>query len=114
MNENYTWLNVMAQEQDPDSILQFYRKAIALRKSLPCVRHGNYTEYQKTSKNLYLYSRDDGSQKILVVCSFSEENVMFKTPKDFDLSTAKLVLQNYPEPRKAVLMPYECRVYLWE
>ena len=114
VNPNYTWLNVMAQEQDPDSILHFYRKAIALRKALSCVRHGNYKEHQKTSRELYLYSRDDGSQKILVVCSFSRENTIFRAPRDFDLSKARLVLQNYAEPRKAVLKPYECRVYLWE
>ena len=114
VNENYTWLNVMQQEQDSDSILNFYRKAIALRKSLSCVRYGDYREHQKASADLYVYSRDDGKQKILVVCSFASKNVLFRTPKGFDLSAAKLVLQNYAEPRKAVLQPYECRVYLWE
>jgi len=114
VNENYTWLNVMAQEQDPDSILNFYRKAIALRKSLPVVRYGSYTEHQKASKDLYIYSRETENQKLLVVCSFSKDKTVFKSPKGFDLSRAKLVLQNYSDPRKAVLMPYECRVYLWE
>ena len=114
VNENYTWLNVMQQEQDPDSILNFYRKAIALRKSLPVVRHGSYTEHQKASKDLYVYSRETENQKLLVVCSFSKDKTVFKSPKGFDLSRAKLVLQNYSDPRKAVLMPYECRVYLWE
>ena len=114
VNENYTWLNVMEQEQDADSILNFYRKAIALRKSLPVVRHGTYTEHRKSSGDHYIYSREGEGQKLLVVCSFSEEKTVFKPLKGFDLSTAKLVLQNYDEPRKAVLMPYECRVYLWE
>ena len=114
VNENYTWLNVMQQEQDPDSILNFYRKAIALRKSLPVVRHGSYTEHQKASKDLYVYSRETENQKLLVVCSFSKDKTVFKSPKGFDLSRAKLVLRNYSDPRKAVLMPYECRVYLWE
>ena len=114
VNENYTWLNVMEQEQDPDSILNFYRKAIALRKSLPVVKTGKYTEHQKASRSLYVYSREDAAQKLLVVCSFSKEQTIFRVPGGFDLSTARLVLQNYPTPRKAVLMPYECRVYLWE
>ena len=73
-----------------------------------------YQEHQKQSKDLYIYSRDDGTQKLLVVCSFSKEKTVFKAPKSFDLERANLVLQNYDAPRKAVLMPYECRVYLWE
>ena len=47
-------------------------------------------------------------------CSFSESKTVYKAPKGFDLSAAKLVLQNYADVRKAILMPYECRVYLWE
>ena len=114
VNPNYPRVNAAAQEDDPDSILHFYRKAIALRKSLPVVRHGRYREHWKASGQLYVYSRDDGRQRLLVVCSFSDSKVLFHAPKGFDLGRAKLILQNYPEPRKAVLQPYETRVYLWE
>ncbi len=114
VNPNYPRINAAAQEDDPDSILHFYRKAIALRKSLPVVRHGRYQEHRKASGQLYVYSRDDGRQRLLVVCSFSDSKVLFHAPKGFDLGKAKLILQNYPEPRKAVLQPYEARVYLWE
>ena len=113
VNPNYTWLNVMEQEQDPDSILNFYRKAIALRKSLPVVRHGAYTEYDKASNKLYVYSRKMDGQKLLVVCSFCKEQTIFRAPRGFDMSKAELVLCNYETTRKAVLQPYETRVYLW-
>ena len=49
VNENYTRINVADQEKDPDSILNFYRKAIHLRKSLSCVRHGTYKEHRRLS-----------------------------------------------------------------
>ena len=114
VNPNYTKINAMEQEQDPDSILNFYRKAIALRKSLPVVRYGIYKEHCKASSQLYVYSRDDGNQKLLVVCSFYKDQTVFRAPKSFDMSTAELVLGNYDDPRKAVLQPYECRVYLWK
>ena len=113
MNENYVDVNVAAQEQDEDSVLNFYRKAIALRKELSCVRHGNYLEHNKLSSSLYTYSREDDKQKILVVCSFTEKEVPFQAPKDFDLTKAELILQNYPNPKDGTMMPYETRVYLW-
>ena len=112
VNENYTEVNVATQEQNPDSILNFYRKTIKLRKELSCVRHGNYTEYNKLSSKLYVYTREDDKQKILVVCSYSDSLVEFKAPEGFDLSKSELILNNYEGTATSVLKPYETRVYL--
>ena len=112
VNENYPQINVAQQEEDPDSVLNFYRKAIALRKELSCVKNGNYTEYNKLSSSLYTYSREDETQKILVVCSYTEKEVAFKAPKGFDVGSAQLILQNYPTTGDT-MKPYEVRVYLW-
>ena len=114
VNQNYSEINVAAQEADPDSLLNFYRKAIALRKKLSCVRYGDYKEYRKRSGKLYVYSRQDPRQKILVVCSFSKKKVRFRAPKYFYTDTAELALCNYPDPDPKTLQPYECRVYLWK
>ena len=113
VNENYVDVNVAAQEEDADSVLNFYRKAVALRKELSCVRNGSYIEYDKLSSSLYTYSREDEKQKILVVCSFTEKEVPFRAPKGFDLTKAKLALHNYPAADCAVMKPYEASVYLW-
>ena len=51
-NENYTEVNVAAQEKEEDSVLNFYRKAIKLRKELSAVRNGVYTEYGKNSSKI--------------------------------------------------------------
>lgn len=114
VNDNYKEVNVAMQEQDADSVLNFYRKVIKLRKELSCVRHGNYTEYNKYSSKLYVYAREDEKQKILVVCSYSEAMEEFKAPAGFDLRKADLILNNYDGAATSVLKPYETRVYLWQ
>ncbi|MGN0976668.1 MAG: alpha-amylase family glycosyl hydrolase, partial [Faecousia sp.] len=114
VNENYKQINVAAQERDPDSVLNFYRKAIHLRKSLFCVRHGEYREHFPHSGKVYMYSMTSETEKIMVVCSFSETQLRYRTPKGFDLNTAELVLGNYAKPIKNTLHPYECKVYLWK
>ena len=113
VNENYKDINVAQQENDPDSILNFYRKAIGLRKSLKVVREGVYKEHFPTSGKQYIYSRTMAGQKLLVLCSFCGKDTKLRIPKGFDLSKAKLILQNYPDAGSG-LRPYECRVYLWE
>jgi len=113
VNENYPQINVAQQEEDLDSILQFYRKAIALRKSLSVVRDGVYKEHFPLSRKLYVYSRVMKGQKLLVICSFSDRAEKMKVPAGFDLAKAKLILQNV-ENTSSTLLPYESRVYLWE
>ena len=114
VNKNYTWLNAAQQEEDPDSILNFYRKAVALRKKLSCVRHGVYKEHFHSSDKFYMYSMEDAHQKILVVCSFSQRDVKFPTPIGFDMDASQLILSNVTAPNRNVLKPYECKVYLWK
>ena len=113
VNPNYKTINVEQQEHDPDSILNFYRKAIKLRKELKVVRHGSYREYFAPDPKLYCYSRELPNQKLLVLCSFADKPAYLRIPKGFDLSAAKLILHNYPSPCATALRPYETRVYLW-
>lgn len=114
VNPNYQQINVAAQEKDPNSLLNFYRKAIHLRKSLPVVRHGIYREHFAASSKLYVYTREMEGQKLLVVCSFSKKPTKMRIPRGCKLENAKLILQNYEDAASATLQPYECRVYLWE
>lgn len=114
VNENYSEINVRQQEEDSDSILNFYRRAIALRKRLQVVRDGEYREYFRSSAKLYCYSRETPAQRLLVLCSFSERCQRLRVPSGFELKRGELALQNYADPQPDTLKPYECRVYLWE
>ena len=113
VNQNYKEINVAQQEADPDSILNFYKKAIALRKRLKVVRYGNYRELYRYSNKLYVYAREMEGEKILVVCSFSDKPHIFPAPTGFDFNEGLLVLNNYKEVDHHLLKPYEARVYLW-
>ena len=113
VNQNYKQINAAKQDADPNSLLNFYRKAIALRKSLNVVKNGTYKDHFFMSSKRYVYSRDDGKQKLLVMCSFSKKELPVRVPTGFDLNKAKLVLQSYPDAWEK-LQPYEARVYLWE
>ncbi len=118
VNENYPEINVEAAEKDPQSLLNFYRKAVALRKSLSVVRYGAYREIGHLSGSVYAYERfmDDGTgDRLLVIASFSEKEKNFRIPKRFGLSRPELLLGSYedrktPAGRKLRLRPYEALV----
>ena len=113
VNQNYPEINVEKQNTDPNSVLNFYRKAISLRKSLPVVKEGIYKEHFHSHPKQYIYSREMEGQKLLVVCAFSDKSQKMKLPKGFDLTTAECILHNYPRCNSSILRPYETRVYLW-
>ena len=117
VNENYTEINVEAEEQDPDSILNFYKKAVRLRKNLKVVADGTFREYDHASPHFYVYERANEDQRLLVVCSFSDKPRRWKAPKGLDLTQGRLLLSNYGglKVRKGLveLRPYETAVVLF-
>ena len=118
VNPNYKEINVEAAENDPDSILNFYRKLIKFRKENELVIYGSYKEHLKNSKNLYVYERNYEGQKLLVICSFTHKAVNFTAPSGFDLSKGECVLSNYKDTSVSangfITKPYETRVYLFK
>ena len=113
INENYKDINVADQEKDENSVLNFYRRAIKLRKDLSSVKNGNYKEHGKMSSSFYTYSREDDREKLLIVCSFTEKTKKWSVPSGFDLASAELLLSNYDRLDGTTLKPYETRVYRW-
>ena len=57
VNPNYTDINVEQQQQDPNSILSFYKQLIALRKSHESLVVGRYQLLLPNDPNIYAYQR---------------------------------------------------------
>ena len=113
--DNYKEVNVEAAENDPDSILHFYRKLIKFKKENKVAIYGKYKEYYPNSSSLYVYERVLNNEKLLVICSFKENSVKFKAPAGYDLSKGELIFNNYNDNKIVnngfVTKPYEVRVY---
>lgn len=118
VNPNYKEINVAAQENDPDSILNHYRALIKFKKENDVAIWGDYKEHYKNSDKLYVYERNYNGKRLLVINSFTEENVAFEAPKGFDLEKGTPLLCNYKNPTVQgngfKTRPYETRVYYFE
>ena len=117
VNLNYPEINVSAQEDDPDSLLNFYREAVRLRRELPVVRYGEFRQYYPLSNKLFVYERRSKAQRLLVICSYTKESVKFQAPKGYDLKKGQLLLHSHGDAVKNngfVTQPYESRVYLFQ
>ena len=117
VNENYREINVRAQENDPHSLLNFYRRLIRFRKNSPIVNYGTYREYMPGDKNFYVYERELDGEKLLVICRFGVDSVRFEAPEGYTLDKGELLFSNYENAfvisNGFTAKPYELRVYLF-
>lgn len=117
VNGNYHTINAAAEERDPDSILNFYRALIRFKKESPIAIYGSYRELMPESKKLYVYERKYKGERLLVVCSFTNDLVRFEPGDEFELEKGELVLANYEHnfviANGFTTRPYELRVYLF-
>ena len=115
VNPNYIFINAEAEQKNENSILNYYKKLLRFRKENDIVKYGDF-KLLKTNKNIFAYIRNYDGKKMLVFCSFSENEMTFRAPEEFRLCDAQLVLSNYesnPVIHNGFLTkPYETRVYL--
>ena len=81
VNPLFKDVNVEAQEQDPDSVLNYYRKLVALRKSDELKEVFTYGEFLPEYENvdgIMAFYRKDESKCILVAANFGKDAATIK------------------------------------
>ena len=87
VNPLFKDVNVEAQEQDPDSVLNYYRKLIALRKSDELKEVFTYGEFLPEYENVdgvMAFYRKDESKCILVAANFGKDAATIKLKSEIE------------------------------
>lgn len=82
-NPNYHWLNIKEQMGRKDSVLEFYRNLIALRKDPEyedSLIYGTCIPYAQEQENLMAYFRKGEKQTVLVIGNFQAQPQQVKLP----------------------------------
>jgi len=96
--KNYSEINVETQQQDPDSILNYYKKLLKLRRNSPykkLIIYGDYQQLAPKHPYIYAYIRQLEERKILVLCNFFEKVINFNLP---EFTVKKIIISNYKDP----------------
>ena len=91
VNPNYREVNVRAEEADPCGILAFYRKCLALRKNTPALLWGEYREHYPLDGHVYTYERSYEGERWLILCSFSDQPVAARIPKEWRTAVERVL-----------------------
>ena len=104
--ENCRTINVESEEDDPDSILNHYRKLVKLRREYPIIADGSVRFLETGSDKVIAYERSLDGERLTVVSSFSGGEETIDATLAETLQAGSVLIGNYAE-RRDVLRPYE-------
>lgn len=105
VNKNYLEINAEAEMAEKDSVYNYYKKLIRLRKENEIMVHGRFNPLLEEDDHIYAYERLWEGEKIVVACNFTKEVQacdLFRGLED-----GKELISNYKEHKTGVLQPYE-------
>ena len=110
VHQNYTSLNVAAQENEPDSVLHYFRKMVQLRKNNETLIYGAFDIVDESNAHLFAYTRTLNNEQYLVVLNFSATPALLHT--DMEVSNSNILISNYATPcHNKVYEPYAAVIY---
>lgn len=102
VNPNFTAINVEQQLGQADSVLEFYRALIQLRKANKALVYGKYEDIYLASDELAGYLRIADGETWVVLANLSDAQVQIDSKYD-----GEIVLGNLQTHAKGTLQPYE-------
>lgn len=110
VSDNFEKIYVKKQKQDRDSILEFYKKLIMLRKEKEVIARGNIEFMEVENAGVLAYTRCLDKQKLLVCCNFRDVESQMEFTQEW--KSGRKILGNYEENHKnnykvLTLRPYE-------
>ena len=114
VNSNYPKVNAKQEVSDPDSVFSYYKKLIRLRHENEIIVYGDYELLAPEDEALFIYTRMLGTQRLMVLCNFTEKEVSIPAEvTEQILADAQLLIGNYSKQKEEMLQAYEARVYAY-
>ncbi len=111
INPNYTSINAASQVDKEDSVFNYYKTLIGLRKEYPVFVDGKFELLAAEDSQVFAYTRKTEEAELLVICNFYGNEV--KCPVEKDWNEYRLLLTNDKDNQDmSVLKPYEARMYM--
>ena len=109
VNGNYPDVNAADEMKDPDSVFNYYKKLIALRREHLIIVYGSYIPMLNDDANVYAYRRELDGETLTVCCNWTDRTVPCSL---IDEAGGEELISNYRFHKPGLLQPYEARAVL--
>ncbi|KPG87781.1 glycoside hydrolase family 13 protein [Staphylococcus hominis] len=93
VNPNYKTINVAQQSEDSDSVLNFYKRLIKLKKSDDIYTYGEFNLIDDANENIFAYTRKLNNKTVLVAGNLTDHVASLNLP--FEVEASQIKLHNY-------------------
>ena len=93
VNPNYKTINVAQQSEDSDSVLNFYKRLIKLKKSDDIYTYGEFNLIDDANENIFAYTRTLNNKTVLVAGNLTDHVASLNLP--FEVEASQIKLHNY-------------------
>ena len=93
-------ITVEAQQKDEDSVLTFYKKLIAMRKTYPVIAKGEISFLEPGTDMVLAYQRTFGEQKMAVFCNWFGKQQKVNVSEEW--KNAQILLENYKDSEHGI------------
>jgi alpha-glucosidase len=113
LNADYRQRNVAAQQADPNSVLNFYKQLLRLRRASPALRRGQFVRLLRRPVEVLAYLRQSPEQTMLVALNFFGWPMNVKLDERLPGTSWQLRLSSVPgqhrrvQGRHLTLAPFE-------
>ena len=94
VHPDYMNRNVLAQRNDPGSLLNFYKLLIQIRRSTPAFQRGSFELIQGVPKHILAFIRSNENQKILILLNFKLKPLHFTLPDGIEVENSKVLINS--------------------
>ena len=110
--ENHRYINAELEQQDEDSIWNFYRRLIALRKERKVIAEGKIEFMECENPDVLSYRRWNEQEELAVLCNFRGKHagLLGISPADYEREGWQKLIGNYDGSEER-LRPFEVLVY---
>ncbi|MDW3938747.1 alpha-glucosidase [Staphylococcus saprophyticus] len=112
VNPNYQQINVAEQQDNPNSILNFYKAMIQLKKSDDVYTYGKFDLVDTTNEQVFAYTRTLDDKQILIVGNLTDQITSLNMPDYMSNHSNHILLHNYKDRaiNMNALRPFEAFV----
>ncbi|MCQ3938845.1 MAG: alpha-glucosidase [Chloroflexi bacterium] len=111
-------INVRDQERNPDSLFNYYKHLLRVRRASPALQLGEYAPLHVTAEDYFAFLRTSDLQQALVVLNFSDKRLELDFSKTKGIKAAKLrtlfssavCSQLEASPQHLVVAPFEAYI----
>lgn len=112
VNPNYQQINVAEQQDNPNSILHFYKAMIQLKKSDDVYTYGKFDLVDTNNEQVFAYTRTLDDKQVLIVGNLTDQITSLNMPEYMSNHSNHILLHNYKDRaiNMNALRPFEAFV----